>query len=341
MLCGARSAQATTGEICSTVEALCVHDTRGDTSTLPARLEIAERTLGTLRIVGLPQPARRLSRGVVVIEDTAAPAPEAACEREARIVRAVVSASVAVAEAEPVSAAALTRVFAALASPCRSALDRADDERAARLPERGWPVQAPRLLGWLDRELGAAGPGQFLAAATTRLSRSDLFAVLRENSKDGFFSGSSFADAVAAFGLSQFLPLPAEPALAWDIEWPTQPRALLLPEPLAPLGSAAIRVRVPAGRHDNAPLRVEASWEQRAALRLAVVAVDEAGAELQKAWIPGRARVPEASFTFREVPGARALLLVLTSLGDPFVALDARQLSLEPHGAVVTLAEAE
>lgn len=325
-------------EVCSTTQPLCLRAVDGAREHLAARLEVAEHALESLRIVGLPQPLRRLERGVVVLDDSEGPGESSPCERETRIVRTVAFAAVAATGADAVSQDVLGESFVALMSPCRSDRARADDERGRRTPERGFPGNGPRLLGWLDGELGAAGPGRFLAGLTTRFPRADLFGVLRENTKDAFFSGSTFGDAVAAFGLTQILPL-RQPA--WNIEWPRQPRALALPEPLGPLGSAGIRLQVPPGRAASPSLRIEASWEQRADLRLAVVALDAAGAELQKAWIPGRARIPEASFTFREVAGARALLIVLTSLGDPFERLDTRALALEPHGAIVTLAELE
>lgn len=272
---------------------------------------------------------------MVVLEDRESSTGAEPCEREARIVRAVVDAALASTQAEPVAREALDDAFAALLSPCRSSASRAREARARRHPEHGFPDNGPALLQWLDVQLGALGPGRYLAGLTTRFPRADLFAVLRENTKDGFFTGSTFGDAVAAFGLTRVLPA-QEPA--WDIEWPKTPRALSLPEPLTPLGSAAIRVRVPEGRSASPVLRLEVAWEQRAELRLAVVALDAHGAELQKAWVPGRARIPEASFTFREVEAAKTLLIVLTSLGDPFEPLDARAPNLEPHGAIVTLA---
>jgi len=303
---------------------------------LGERLAIAETALGTLRILGLPQPARDLRRGQTILDDLEPDGRVSACDRETRIVRAVVAAAVDTTAADPVTALALATSFTDLATPCRSAEARATAERAQALPELGWPVVAPSFLGWLDAQLSAAGPGRYLAAVTGRLAPADLFQVLRENTKDAFFTGSGLGDAVAAFGLGRFVP--GRSPTSWDIDWPTSPRALLLPRPLAPLGSAAIRLRVAPGRTASPALRIEATWEQHADLRLAVVALDAEQHELQRAWIPGRARIPEAQFTFREVTGAHTIVLVFTSLGDPFAPLDTRQLDLEPHGAVVSLA---
>jgi hypothetical protein len=320
--------------VCSVTEPVCV-ELGADA---PAALADAERAVATLRVLGLPPPRTSLERGVLTLPAITG----SACEREAGIVRAVVASSMKRAEAEPITTAALTEVFANLASPCRLASVRSDDATAARAPERGWPLQGPRFLEWLDTKVGAAGPGRYLAGVTTRLPYRDVFAVLRENTKDAFYTGSTFGDAVAAFGLERFYPKFAQyvPPPQWDVEWPVAPRALSLPQPLAPLGSAAIRIRVAEGQTASAPLRIEAAWEQHAEMRIAVLAVDGANAVLQKAWIPTRARIPEAQFTFGDVPGARAIVLVITSLGDPFVALTADQISFEPHGAVVTLAEA-
>lgn len=301
-----------------------------------ADLADAERAMATLRVLGLPPPETSLDGGVLVMPSMAG----GPCEREAGIVRAVVAASLGRVHAEFATTAALTDVFVSLASPCRSDSSRSAAARAARVPERGWPVQGARFLEWLDAKAGAAGPGRYLAGVATRLPYRDVFAVLRENTKDAFFSGSTFVDAAAAFGLEQFFPAVAQAVAPpqWDIEWPEAPRALALRDPLAPLGSAAIRIRTPAGR--PAKLRIEAVWEQHAELRIAVVAVDERSQVLQKAWIPTRARIADAAFTFDDVPGAHAVVLVLTSAGDPFAPLSADQTSFEPHGAVVTLAEA-
>lgn len=317
--------------VCSVTEPVCVE--AGPDAA--AALLDAERAVATLRVLGLPPPRTSLDRGTLHVPAIAG----TGCEREAGIVRAVVAASVERVEAEPRTTTALTDVFASLASPCRSDASRAAAARAAVLPQRGWPLQGPRFLEWVDGKVGAVGPGRYLAGVLTRLPYRDVFAVLRENTKDAFFSGSSFADAVGAFGLEQFFPATPQRVAApqWDIEWPEAPRALSLSDPLVPLGSAAIRVRLPSGR--TARLRIEAAWEQHAELRIAVVAVDPSNHVLQKAWVPTRARIAEASFTFAEVPGAQAIVLVLSNAGDPFAPLAADQISFEPHGAVVTLAE--
>ncbi len=325
-------------EVCSVTEPVCVElgpDAAG-------ALADAERAFATVRVLGLPAPRTRLDRGVLMLQS-----PNAApCERETRIVRAVVTASLqkvvsmATTAEEPATSAVLAEVFTNLGSPCRSAEARSLDASAGRAPQAGWPLQGPRFLDWLDVKIGVAGPGRYLAGVTTRLPYRDLFVVLRENTKDAFFAGSTFADAVGAFGIEQFYPRLPRPtaAPAWDIEWPSTPRALALPEPLAPLGSAALRIRVPAGLAASPSLRIEAAWEQRAELRVAVLAVDARNEILQKAWVPTRARIPEALFSFGEVTGAHAIVLVLTSVGDPFAPLATDQISFEPHGAVVTLA---
>ena len=301
-------------ELCSVREPVCIEGAASLVS-----LHEAERAYATLRVLGLPEPVVPLGRATLPVHVEAAPG----CTRETGIVRAVLRASLAGVHAEVRTEAALLSAFTELASPC--------NPPDAPPPSAGWPLQGARFLSWLDAKVGAAGPGRYLAGVATKLPYRDLFAVLRENTKDAFFSGSTFADAAAAYGLAQFVP-PREPP-AWDLEWPVTPRALLLPVPLAPLASTSIRLREPHG-----DLRIEAAWEQHAAFRIAVLALDEGGAVISRAWVPTRPRVNEASFTFDEVPSARAVLLVLTSVGDPFEPLSADQASFEPHGAVVTLA---
>ncbi|MGO9000096.1 MAG: hypothetical protein ACLQVI_42760 [Polyangiaceae bacterium] len=246
----------------------------------------------------------------------------------------------------------------AIADPFASG-DVADSAADARF-DRGaslfyWWIDASfsATPGGLPRALWALSPTTTPLGADRWNDEPDGFDVLRASFKDVISSGSRIEDLFAEFGATRALlgarengaelpesrPLGAaiEPRIDWTIGWPATPRRLASPLPLAPTGSAYVLVSH-AGAPAGARLRVEAAWEQHAAIRWTVVKLDAAGRELGRIPIAAPPRATEAQATIIDLDAAASLLVVATNVGDPYVPFDPDDERFEPHGWLVTLA---
>jgi hypothetical protein len=177
--------------------------------------------------------------------------------------------------------------------------------------------------------------------------------VLRETFKDALSSGSRLEDLFSEFGTTRALfgprdggreliearPLGAAvaPRIDWTIDWPASPRRLASPYPLAPTGSGYVLVHR-AGAPAGSRLRIEAEWEQHAAIKWTAVKLDADGHEITRIPIAAQPRVTEAQATIVDLDAAADVLVVATNVGDPFVKLDPDDERFEPHAWLVTLA---
>jgi len=207
--------------------------------------------------------------------------------------------------------------------------------------------------GGLVRAIWALSPTMTPFGAPRWNDEPDGVDVLRETFKDTLASGSRLEDLFAEFGTTRALlgprdngaelteARPLDSALAtrldWTIDWPATPRRFASPVPIAPTGSSYILVHR-AGAPPGARLRVEAEWEQHAALRWTVVKLDAKGRELARIPIAASPRATEAQATIVDLDAAADLLVVATNVGDPFVRLDPDDARFEPHGWLVSLA---
>jgi hypothetical protein len=247
-------------------------------------------------------------------------------------------------------------------TPERSLFDRYAREGAAARAE--FSEGASLFYWWLDTSFGN-GPGDLVRAlwamAGTRTplgaerwhDEPDVMDVLRVSFKDVIASGKRWEDALAEYGVTRALLGPRDdgvelpearplgdailPRIDWVVDWPSKPRRLAAPFPVAPTGSSYVLVRR-AGAPAGARLRVEADWEQHAAFRWTVVKLDAKGREIGRVAIAAPPRATEAQATITGLDAADALLVVATNVGDPYVPLDPDDERFEPHGWLVTLA---
>jgi hypothetical protein len=183
----------------------------------------------------------------------------------------------------------------------------------------------------------------------------DAYDVLRESFKDVLSTGSKLEDVFAEFGTARALlgprdrddrpelaearPLGAAlaPRIDWTIDWPAAPRRLASPAPIAPTGSSYVLVSR-AGAPAGSRLRVEATWEEHAAIRWTVVKLDAKGKEIARYPIAAAPRATEAQSTIVDLDATASVLVVATNVGDPFVPFDPDDEVFEPHGWLLTLA---
>jgi hypothetical protein len=275
------------------------------------------------------------------------------------------------------SARAETSYLARLAVPCAMTADdgiaafqaNADralvdpwllDPRAGLEFDRG----ASLFFWWLDATYGASpgalvramwalSPTKTPLAAERWRDEPDGFDVLAASFKDALTSGSTIEDLYAEFGTTRALFGPREnglelpearvlgasivPPLAWEIDWPSSPRRLSSPVPIAPTGSSYVLVHH-EGAAPGARLRVEATWEQHAAIRWFIVKLDARGREMGRVSIGAPPRATEAQMTMVNLDGVSSLLIAATNVGDPFAPFDPDDETFEPHGWLLTLA---
>ncbi len=207
--------------------------------------------------------------------------------------------------------------------------------------------------GGLVRAIWALSPTMTPLGADRWNDEPDAVDVLRETFKDALMSGSRLEDLFAEFGTTRALlglrdngtelpearPLGAALAtrIDWTVDWPATPRRLASPVPLAPTGSGYVLVHR-AGAPPGSRLRLEADWEQHAAIRWTAVKLDAAGHEIARIPIVAAPRVTEAQGTIVDLDGAADVLVVATNVGDPFVRFDPDDERFEPHGWLLTLA---
>jgi hypothetical protein len=276
------------------------------------------------------------------------------------------------------SARAETSYLARLAVPCAMTVDdgiAAFQASADRAIVDTWPLEPARIgrefdhgaslfFWWLDATYGAS-PGSLVRAmwalsptktplgAERWNDEPDGFDVLAMSFRDALTSGSKIEDLFAEFGTTRALmglrenglELPEAralgaslaPPLAWEIDWPTSPRRLASPVPIAPTGSSYVLVHHD-GASPGARLRVEATWEQHAAIRWFVVKLDAQGREMGRVSIAAPPRATEAQMTMVNLDGVSSLLIAATNVGDPFAPFDPDDETFEPHGWLLTLA---
>ena len=129
-------------------------------------------------------------------------------------------------------------------------------------------------------------------------------------------------------------------AVDWRIEWPDTPRRLAL-TPLEACGTSYTVIQLPDAPPAHLQLRLEASWEQHATMRFALLALAPDGHLLRRLDPPAIFQATSTNTTLVDLDGAAAVVIVVTNTGDPDVSLslpldDTR--SPEPHVALLTLA---
>jgi hypothetical protein len=276
------------------------------------------------------------------------------------------------------SAVAESAYFARLAVPCamtapdgvevfQSHAERAVPDTWVMDPHDGarYDRGASLFYWWLDATYGAS-PGSLVRALWSLSATStppgaerwndepDGWDVLRTSFKDALSGGSKVEDLYAEFGTSRALlgsrenglELPEArslgallaPRIDWEIDWPAKPRRLASPVPIAATGSSYVLVHH-AGARPGARLRVEAAWEQHAAIRWWVVKLDAQGRETGRVVVGAQPRATEAQMTVIDLDATADVLLAATNVGDPYAPMDPDDETFEPHAWLLTLAE--
>jgi hypothetical protein len=293
----------------------------------------------------------RLDRGSsFALVDRATPA---GCRLDLALARAVARGSIwrSAPAADPATAIAVAEALALLATPCASA--EPDAEVFQSHPERT-PVDpfdvafdrgAAMLFGWIDTRFGASPgwllDGLFALSPTHTPSgfrwarRPSAFDVLRTSLRDRLFQGSTFEDVVARFAVDRAAARP--PARAgWHVGWPAQPRRLLDPIPVAPLGAAYVVIDT-EGRSAKDSLHLEADWEDYGRMRWVVVKQDAGGTPIGEIPMGSLDRGTHASLTVEELASTARLLVVGVDVGDTEAPFDSAAGEWEAHGWMLTL----
>ena len=132
----------------------------------------------------------------------------------------------------------------------------------------------------------------------------------------------------------------ARVAFDWTVAYSSLPRHLAGPRPLQPLGSAYIWVEL-----DSVPLHAQlafrAEWEAPTQFRWVVVAVNDAGVEVNRWTLPFLERATTVETTVTNFENASGLIVVGTNLGAVDVShpFDVDQEPWEPHAYSVYLTE--
>jgi hypothetical protein len=271
------------------------------------------------------------------------------------------------------TAAAHAQLLAQLAAPCAPVPYEGGEEFQSHLeralpdawPEREAPMGAlftrgaALAYGWLDWAF-AAQPGstvlamwalsatQTPAAAPGWRADPDVFDVLRESFKGALFTGSTADDLLLELAMARGTLAVDSPEAAplgplararrdWIIDWPAKARALTLPTGLAPTGSSVLEVRC-AGAPKGARLRMEATWEEHARMRWAMVKLDDAGRPVGRVLVPTTPKATSAQMSLVELDGVAAVLVVAANVGAWTEPFDPDDGVWERHGYVVTLA---
>jgi hypothetical protein len=234
------------------------------------------------------------------------------------------------------------------------------DEATSLAFDRG----ASLFYTWLDEIYGQYAGSIVsamwsLAPTVTSLSASrwnnepDGFDVLRKSFKDALSHGSDIDDLWLDFAVArafmgsrgdgkhglESLALGDAGAVLydWEIDFPDHARSLGSRRPLAPLGSAYFSIRT----KDISPtsrLRIEASWEEHAKMKLAVVRLNDAGAELGRLVIGAPKKATNAQMTVVDLIGVSRVLIVAVNTGDFAYPFDPDDMDWEPHELTVSIA---
>jgi hypothetical protein len=306
--------------------------------------------------------ARAVTRGVLL--RTAPGTDEGSAQAEAQAVAELVE------PCAPVRASAAYTSFQehperALVS--RTAFEVGHRFEALREPPFDESREATQAMGtalfyrWLERgfarEPGSLLRGLFaLRAAKTPpgairfVNEPDAFDVLGKSFRDKLFDGSTLDDLLVDFSLSRArFGVAAEGGAAaalsgvprarvdWDVPYPSAPRRLAPAYPVEPTGVSYVVVRT-AGLREGARLRIEASWEEHARMRVAFVRLDAASNELGRARVAAPPMAHEAQMTIADLAGTDRLVVAVVALGDPSFHFDPDDVVHEPHGYALTIA---
>jgi hypothetical protein len=217
---------------------------------------------------------------------------------------------------------------------------------------------------WLDYSFGSS-PGVIVRAlwslsptltpvgALRWNNEPDAYDVLRTTFKNALMSESTIDDLWLDFAVARAFmgdaddgeKLPESRSLGaaarvrrdWEVGWPDRPRTLASATGVAPTGAAYIAVDL-HGAPPGARLRIEASWEEHAKMRWAVVKLDDAGHEKARIAIAAAERSTEAQMSVVDLEGVARILIVGTNTGDPLYPMDPDDEIWEPHGWMLTLA---
>jgi hypothetical protein len=126
------------------------------------------------------------------------------------------------------------------------------------------------------------------------------------------------------------------PRLAWHVPWPAQARRFASPEPVAPTGASYVWIDH-AGAPAGATLQLEATWEDYARMRWAVVKVDSAGHPMAVVPISTQRLATSAAITVESLDGVDHLLVVGADVGSTEHPFDPDQGWWEPHGWLLTI----
>jgi len=300
------------------------------------------------------------------------------CDRDAAIARELARASLwrTAPATDAATAAAETAYLARVMVPCAMGMIDGVD-RFQQHPEQaiadgldGGAGGDERARGaalfywWLDYSFGTEPGATVRALWALAPTRTPLGAarwkgtpngvdVLRTSFKNALRTGSTIDDLWVNFAVARAFVgsaddgahLPESRAIGaaglvrtqWDIGWPAHARSLASGSGVAPTGAAFIAI-AHAGAPPGARLRVEATWEEHAKMRWAVVRLDAAGKELGHVEIPAAERATEAQMTVVDLEGVARILVVGTNAGDPSFRFDPNDEVWEPHGWTVTVA---
>jgi hypothetical protein len=212
--------------------------------------------------------------------------------------------------------------------------------------ERGFAREPGSLLRGLFALRAAKTP----PGAVRFVNEPDAFDVLGKSFRDKLFDGSTLDDLIVDFSLSRArfgvggeggaaAALSGVPRarVDWDVPFPATPRRLAPAYPVEPTGVSYVVVRM-AGAPSGARLRIEASWEEHARMRVAFVRLDAASNELGRARVAAPPMAHEAQMTIADLSGTDRVVVAVVALGDPSFHFDPDDVVHEPHGYALTIA---
>jgi hypothetical protein len=255
------------------------------------------------------------------------------------------------------SAVAESETVARLATPCAAPEENEDAAAFQDEPERSvLEVQRPApsafnrgaslFFQWLDRSFGAQ-PGSIVqglwALAPTRTAPGAArwaasptgFDVLRVSLGGVLGTDSDLDDVLLQFSIDRATASPP-PRLAWHVPWPAQARRFASPEPVAPSGASYVWIDH-AGAPPGASLRLEATWEDYARMRWAVVKMDASGHPMAVVPISTQRLATSAAITVELLDGVDHLVVVGAEVGSTEHPFDPDQGWWEPHGWLLTI----
>jgi hypothetical protein len=103
-----------------------------------------------------------------------------------------------------------------------------------------------------------------------------------------------------------------------------------------PTGASYVVVST-AGAPEGARLRIEATWEEHAKMRVAFLRLDKAGNELARVRVHAPPLAHDAQMTVADLRGTDRVIVVTTNVGDPSFHFDPDDVVHEPHGYTLTL----